>query len=752
MVELLSRLAKACRLPGLRSADGGDSNRTFDGGSSEPGTLSGLSLFRGNAQDGAPASERALKESAGEVGRALEPQMAQWLQAALASEGTSAVEPGRAASQKLSYVAPAAAFARKNACRVTIAVGTESRLARLLNTELPRVQRDTADGFHYSFLAEQQQYLCRRRAAEVSKTDLQMSYEERAPRAYLKAFLRRSPTGELSRLSYWFKGRYPLLQRLAFAARSEPATTLAERCPLYARCFYHSAVKRSEAADLLLLQQPVLAEWPPDYPQSRHLVIDEAHQLERAMAMALSRELSDAALARLNDRMLGVEGRGGLLAALASQMRGVVEPGGVALQLEDGALRAKLIGLDGERLGSALAALCPEENTPYRRELLVDAEIEASIGWAPVRAMLVELQMRLAEIADWLSAVCETLPQLRQTNPGLERDVFGALCEVQALMKTAAEFAGPAANERCLIASVEASSVGWRLRSEPLDISDAFGRLAKDRSVVLSSTALSVGGDRPWLLERLGVTRAPQWTPKDASDVEGLQSARPLVLLITDAPRPFDEEFLDWAASRICGIASFLGGRVMGLFASQLRLVQIEERVRANLERSGIETVRIFQTRRDGARNVDLAAGRVLLGSRSLWQRSHANHDAACVFIDKLPIDPISRPAIAAREAVAARDCADARYGMMPYRLPRALVMLRHWLSTCASTLDEKRVIVIAHPGAAQHRDALIDALDGYRPQVVPWGLARIKIYEELRAIAAARLDSARSLSRAANP
>jgi hypothetical protein len=89
---------------------------------------------------------------------------------------------------------------------------------------------------------------------------------------------------------------------------------------------------------------------------------------------------------------------------------------------------------------------------------------------------------------------------------------------------------------------------------------------------------------------------------------------------------------------------------------------------------------------------------------------------------------------------------------MMPYRLPRALVMLRHWLSTCASTLDEKRVIVIAHPGAAQHRDALIDALDGYRPQVVPWGLARIKIYEELRAIAAARLDSARSLSRAANP
>ena len=746
MVELLLRLANECRFPDA-ARPRNDSDRAFDGCSKEQATLSGPSLFPGEPHHGPGASERAQKEGAGP---APEAQMSQWLQVALSSEGTSAVEPTSDASQKLTYLAPAAAFARKNACRVTIAVGSESRLARLLGTELPRVQRDTAEGLHYSFLAEQQQYLCRRRAEDVSKADAQMSYEERAPRAYLKAFLRRSPTGELSRMSYWFKGRYPLLQRLALAARSEPATTLAERCPLYAQCFYHSAVKRSHDADVLLLQQPVLAEWPPDYPESRHLLIDEAHQLEGAMAKALSRELSNASLAQLSDRMLGVGGRGGLLAALESQMHGIVEPGAAALQLGDGALRVRLMGLDGERLGNALAALCPEENTPYLRELLLNAEIEASVDWAPVRAMLVELKMHLAELEDWLSALCDALPQLSRLNPGLERDVLGASCEVQALLKTTTEFAGPAGDSRILFASVEASSIGWWLRSEPLDISDAFGRLAKDRSVVLSSTALSVGRDKPWLLERLGVARAPHWTSKDGSDVEGLPSARPLVLLVSDAPRPFDEEFLDWAASRICGIASFLGGRMMGLFASQLRLVQIEERVRANLERSGIETVRIFQSRRDGARPVDPTAGRVVLGSRSLWHRSHASHDVACVFIDKLPIDPISKPAIAAREALAARNGVDGRYGMMPYRLPRALVLLRHWLSTCASS-DERKVIVIAHPGAAQHRDALIDALDGYRPEVVPWSLARVKIYETLRPIAA-RLDGSRPLSRAASP
>lgn len=743
MVELLSRLANDCRFPDRALGD----SSILEGGPTGQGRASGAPLFRGEAAHGG-ASEPAPMERAEP---APETQMSQWLQAALASQGTSAVEPGSAASQKLAYLAPAATFARKNACRVAIAVGSESRLARLLSTELPRFQRDAAEGLHYSFLAEQRQYFCRRRTADVAKTDAQMSYEERAPRAYLKAFLRRSPTGELSKLSYWFKGRYPLLPRLAFASRSEPATTLAERCPLYAQCFYHSAIKRSEKADLLLLQQPVLAEWPPDYPGARHLVIDEAHQLEWSMATALSRELSNTALARLNDRMLGVEGRGGLLAALGSQMRAIVEPAAAALQLSDGALRVRLIGLDGERLGNALAALCPEEDTPYRRELLLTAEIEASLDWAPVRAMLVELKMHLAELEDWLSALGDALPQLSRTNPGLERDARGACCEVRALLRTTAEFANPAGDSRILFASVDASSTGWRLRSEPLDVSDAFGRLAKDRSVVLSSTALSVGGGKPWLLERLGVSRAPQWTSKDSPEGEGPPSFGPLVLLVTDAPRPFDEEFLDWAASRICGIASFLGGRVMGLFASQLRLAQIEERVRANLERSGIETVRIFQTRRDGARTADPAAGRVLLGSRSLWHRSHASHDVACVFIDKLPIDPISKPAIAAREAIAARDGADGRYGMMPYRLPRALVLLRHWLSTCAFSSDERRVIVIAYPGAAQHRDALIEALDGYRPEVVPWSLARVRIYETLRPIAA-RAEGSRPLSRAASP
>jgi ATP-dependent DNA helicase DinG len=659
-------------------------------------------------------------------------RMARWLDSALAREGIAAIEPGGGMAEPIAYAVPAAAFARNNNCRVSIAVGSKSRLARLLGKDLPSLQRSTGE-VRYSFLADQRDYLCRRRALDLTATDEWMSHNERAPRAYLRAFLRRSPSGELARLSYWFKDRYPLLERLAFAARSEPQTTLAERCPHFARCFFHSSLARSRNVDILVTQHRLVAEWPPEHPRLRHLVIDEAHHLEGAISAALSRELSDTELARLSDRLLGVNGSGGVLAAVEADLINAVGVEAGALQLRDGARRCRLLALGSPRLFGALSGLLPVDDEQYRRELLLSEGVQKSASWAPVRSMLLELRTHLGEVDAWLSALAEPLPHLSENHPGLERDLAGARAEVQRLLQYAAEFTSPAEAGRCLFVSVDGTANSWSLRSEPLDVSNTFARLVRERSVVLSSPALSVGGTRPWVLERLGVTGEPE---RISDMVEWKHAAEPLVLLLTDAPRPFDEEFLDWAASRISGIAAFLGGRTMGLFSSNQRLTQIEDRLRPHLERSGIETVRASQARRTGRRQGDQAVGRVLLGSRSLWHRTEAEPGVACAFIDKLLIEPLSRAAVSAREATALRCGADGQYHSMPYRLPRALVVLRHWLSTCTVGFDKKMVVVLAHPGAEQHRDALLAALEGYRSEVVPWSVARLRIYETLRPIA----------------
>ena len=761
IVDLLTKLAQHCR-PADSPSAANCASVSMNGAALDqwkhlglqPLTLDGVALDR---------HERLWN---GEVEQGPQSEMAAWMERALASQGVSAVEPSRGAARPEACAVGCAAFARKNRCRVTVAANSQGRLARLLGSFLPnpapvdarRSEAESTGGvldsgttrgpLEYAFLAQQRHYLCRRRALEASKTDERMTYEERAPRAYLRAFLRRSPTGELSGLSYWFRGRYPLLERLAFAARSEPATTLATRCPHYGQCFFHSALARAKRAEVLVMPQAVVAESPPGYPQSQYLVIDEGHQLESAISLAMAREVTDVALGRLGDRMLGINERGGLLAALGGELRACVGQNAAAEKVREGALKSQALSLDSERLGGAVRALFPPETTPHRREVLL-TEVRGSARWTAVEAALLELKMHLAELAGWLSAQLGALPRLPACNPGLERDIFGAVCEVGRLLQDASEFTSPGEAGRCLFASIDGRPSGWSLRSEPLDVKEEFARLARERSVVLISPALSVGGSSSWILNRLGVAVEHQRVGDGPPAPADRPQSQPLLILISDAPRPFDEEFLDWAAPRICGIAAFLGGRVMGLFSSYLRLLQIEGRLRPHLERSGIEAVMTSQLRRNSARNADYAAGRVLLGGRSLWQRSESETGVACVFIDKLPVEPLSRAVSSAREAMASQKEADGRFRAMPYRLPRALVLLRHWLSTCTAADAGPRVVVVAHPGAAHHRDAVVAALDGYRPEVLPWTAARVRIYEALRSIAA-RPQSSR-LARAVN-
>ncbi len=61
-------------------------------------------------------------------------------------------------------------------------------------------------------------YACPERTHELTRVMPQMDYQERAPRAYLRAFVRRSEGADLEQLSHWFKQHYPVLVTLAGAA------------------------------------------------------------------------------------------------------------------------------------------------------------------------------------------------------------------------------------------------------------------------------------------------------------------------------------------------------------------------------------------------------------------------------------------------------------------------------------------------------------------------------------------------------
>ena len=181
--------------------------------------------------------------------------MSQAVARTLSEGGQLAVEASTGTGKSLAYLAPAALFAARNGRKVAVAPHTKTLQDQLIEKDLPRLHRATGGAFGYALLKGQTNYLCRRRALDATLVEPGMRHDARAPRAYLRAFMRRSPDGDLDRLSHWFRERFPQLNALVPAVRSEAATTLGERCPHYHRCYYHSAVAQAREADVLVINQ-----------------------------------------------------------------------------------------------------------------------------------------------------------------------------------------------------------------------------------------------------------------------------------------------------------------------------------------------------------------------------------------------------------------------------------------------------------------------------------------------------------------
>lgn len=673
-------------------------------------------------------------------------EMSQAVARTLSEGGQLAVEASTGTGKSLAYLAPAALFAARNGRKVSVAPHTKTLQDQLIEKDLPRLHRATGGAFGYALLKGQTNYLCRRRALDATLVEPGMRHEARAPRAYLRAFMRRSSDGDLDRLSHWFRERFPQMNGLVPAVRSEAATTLGERCPHFRRCFYHSAVAQARAADVLVINQSLAFAWPPRYPKLDHLVLDEAHEVEDVATTALTLELSDLAFFRLTERLHGRDGRRGLFAELRRALVSTRRAEGRGLMNEvESALSALLTA--ARDLGDRVTALCepaaaPNEDSDeaaYAPELRITPAVRASAPWAPVRDGIKGVHETLRELHKLLTVrVLEALPELAVRQPTLERELSGAASELADLTRLAEELAGDPSESRCYAATSEPRRSRWSVGAQPIDVSAYVSRdfAATKRSLVLTSATLSTGAESPFVLRRLGLagrgeTPAPRLL-RATSPFKLREQA--LVVLVTDAPRAHEEPFVDWAAMRISGLAQAMGGRLLGLFASTRRMERVGLAVQSRLEPLGIEVLR--QTRGHGRSLVarqERDAGTVLLGTKSFWQGVDIpGRGVGCVFIDKLPLEPPSRPLVASREEALTRGGSDY-LGFIQYRLPRALLLMRQGVGRLIRSHADRGVVVIADPGNPSYRSQLLDALAGYRVEALPWAEARLRIHAALR-------------------
>jgi len=538
-------------------------------------------------------------------------------------------EGGTGVGKSLAYLAAAIPFAMQCAegeADLPILISTRTKL---LQDQL--MQRDIAAaaqmlgyaGLRAMSIKGRANYTCARRLRAVLSEggDQNIFAEDRLAYAVLEASASTRRHGELGSVPAAVLRRYRLLralQRRAVAARAGQCTR--EQCARERNCPMGRLRKALDSAHLVVSNHDLLLRWPPDYPEFRHVVADEAHDLSAVADEVYAIEVAPELVLELFDEIFGRPARG--------RRRGEALLPAARRSALDASARAwrRALSADFVALGRALA-----ERADSFGKMDVREDMDPVLGGAASACAA-----RLEEIAERVKK--EAKAGTEDCGPALQRAAED-LREAAAGLQLAFEKSQPDA-----VASFE--NLGrphnrWRLAVRRVSPAGEFHDKFMDKldSFAGVSASLFVAGDAGAALGDLDL---------EARAGERLQRA--------SLPSPFNYRAHMRVAALRGGadlvsettevleiLARQLGGRTLGLFTSLRRMRQVGDELALRLRGEGLEIIAPRGDADDPGALVERFArsGGVLLGARRFWQGVDLRGDALqAVVIEKLPFEP----------------------------------------------------------------------------------------------------------------
>lgn len=639
-----------------------------------------------------PLSPRAMLGEGGPVAALLGPsyeareqqlRMGDAVARAMDDRRVLLVEAGTGVGKSFGYLAPSIERIVRFGERVVVATNTIALQEQLLHKDIPVLQRAAA-----TLGAEFKAVLVKGRGNYLSVRRLKLA-SERQDRLFADAPARRSlhviedwayttDDGTLSTL--------PPIERPAVWDRvqSDSGNCMGKRCPTYERCFYQSARREMESADLLICNHALYfsdlalrqraAGFLPTYD---HVVLDEAHGVEDTASEHFGLSLNEGRVWRLLTQLHHARTGKGFLPLL---------------QLKD--------GVDLRNIDEALTAVrrCDDETRALFDNALryVGGEVNASRRIESADAIENTVTPAFRALSLKLKAM--------KDDAAREDDRF----ELNAYAERAESIAVEA---EALCEQLLDGCVYWVETAQPASASQTrvtiacapveVGPLLRDalfngkRSVTLTSATLTGGspaGGFAHVKRSLGV---------DDADTLALGSpfdyARQVRVLVDVAmPDPRSPRYIDRLAHAIVEHASSTRGGAFVLFTSNATMRAAARIARPLLESSGMTTL---VQEDDGSRAAILQRFRdepapVLFGVSSFWQGVDVRGDALRnVIITRLPFEPPDRPLTQARlELIRQR-------GGDPFSedsLPRAVIRFKQGFGRLIrSSTDTGRVVVL---------------------------------------------------------
>ncbi|MER6914133.1 ATP-dependent DNA helicase [Streptomyces sp. NPDC000594] len=576
------------------------------------------------------------------------------------------VQAGTGTGKSLGYLVPSVAHGEP----VVIATATLALQRQLVERDLPR----TVDALHpllrrrpeFAMLKGRSNYLCLHRLHEGMPQDedegLFDQFEAAAPTSRLGQ--------DLLRMRDWADetetgDRDALTPGVSDRAWSQVSVTSREclgasKCAYGQECFAEQARERAKLADVVVTNHALLAidaiEGAPVLPPHEVLVIDEAHELVSRVTGAATGELTPGQVNRAVRRSAKLVDE-----KVADALQTAAETFERLMEL---ALPGRLEELP-EDLGYALASLRDASRT-----------VISALG-----------STRDSSVQDEDAVRKQALASVENVHDVAERILQGSEYDVVWYER----------HDR----------FGASLRVAPMTVSGLLReKLFADRSVVLTSATLKLGGDFNGVGASLGLS--PEGTvADDAPPWKGLDVGSPfdypkqgILYVARHLATPGREGSRGDMMDELAELVEAAGGRTLGLFSSMRAAQAAAEELRGRLERpillQGEETL--------GELIKTFAAdpATCLFGTLSLWQGVDVpGPSCQLVVMDRIPFPRPDDPLMSARQKAVEEAGGN---GFMAVAATHAALLMAQGAGRLVRATGDRGVVAVLDPRLATAR------------------------------------------------